>query len=200
MTKTIEFYFDFSSPYGYFASFKIDGLAEGFGRTPVWKPMFLGAAFKKTGAKPLVDIPLKDAYSRLDWDRMGKYMEVPWRLPEPFPIAAVAPGRAFYWLHDRDAALARDFAKAIYAAYFADGKNISEPGVVAEVAAALGVERDAVLDALRDPAVKERFTRETDEAIELGVFGSPFFVIDGEGFWGSDRMWMIKKKLQRSKW
>ncbi|MEQ8193450.1 MAG: 2-hydroxychromene-2-carboxylate isomerase [Rhodospirillales bacterium] len=200
MTKTIDFYFDFSSPYGYFASFKIDRLAEGFGRSPVWKPMFLGAAFKKTGAKPLVDIPIKDDYSRLDWERMGKFMEVPWRLPDPFPIAAVAPGRAFYWLHDQDADTAKQFAKAAFAAYFAEGRNISKPDVVSDIAASVGADRAAVLDTLQDPAVKDRFTRETDAAVERGVFGSPFFIIDGEGFWGSDRMWMIKKKLQETGW
>lgn len=59
MTKTIEFYFDFSSPYGYFASFKIDNLAKKFNRIAVWKPILIGAAFQQTGAKPLADIPLK---------------------------------------------------------------------------------------------------------------------------------------------
>ncbi len=200
MTKIIEFYFDFSSPYGYFASFKIDSLAKKFDRLAVWKPILIGAAFGQTGAKPLIDVPIKGDYCRHDWQRMSEHMDVPWVLPDPFPIAAVAPGRVFYWLSDQDSALAKSYANAIYAAYFSEGRNISDSAIAADIASELGVERKTVLAALQDGAVKERFKMETNTAIKQGVFGSPFIVVDGEGFWGSDRMWMVKKKLQQSKW
>ena len=200
MTKTIEFYFDFSSPYGYFASAKIDSLAEQYDRTVIWKPMLIGAAFEQTGAKPLTDIPLKGDYCRYDWQRMSDNMDVPWALPDPFPIAAVAPGRVFYWLVDQDSELAKRYANAAYRAYFADGRNISKPEIAIDIVTALGVSQDAVRKALQDQTVKERFKKETSDAIGLGVFGSPFIFVDGEGFWGSDRMWMVKKKLQQSKW
>lgn len=200
MANTIEFYFDFSSPYGYFASFKVDSLAKKFGRTAIWKPILIGAAFRQTGAKPLADIPIKGDYCRHDWQRMSTHMEVPWVLPDPFPIAAIAPGRVYYWLSDQNMELAKQYANDVYKAYFADGRNISEPDIAVEIAANLGADRDDTHQALQDESVKQRFTAETNTAIELGVFGSPFIVVDGEGFWGSDRMWMIKKKLQQSKW
>ena len=200
MTKTIEFYFDFSSPYGYFASFKIDNLAKKFNRIAVWKPILIGAAFRQTGAKPLADIPLKGDYCRMDWQRMSESMQVPWALPDPFPIATTAPGRVYYWLADQDAERAKAYAKAVYHAYFSEGHNISEPDVAVEIASQTGADGEAVRTALQSDAVKERFTQETNAAIGLGVFGSPFIFVDGEGFWGSDRMWMIKKKLQESKW
>jgi 2-hydroxychromene-2-carboxylate isomerase len=200
MSKTIEFYFDFSSPYGYFASAKIDSLAKKYHRSVIWKPMLIGAAFQQTGAKPMVDIPLKGEYCRHDWQRMSLNMDVPWALPDPFPITAVAPGRVFYWLEDQDSVLAKQYAKNAYRAYFVNGQNISEPDVAIEIAVALGVSQEAVCHALQDNTIKERFKQETSDAITLGVFGSPFIFVDGEGFWGSDRMWMVKKKLQQSKW
>ncbi len=67
MTDIIEYFFDFSSPYGYFASFKIDDIAEKYGRRAVWKPVMIGAAFHESGNKPLIEQPIKGEYSRRDW-------------------------------------------------------------------------------------------------------------------------------------
>lgn len=200
MPDPIEFFFDFSSPYGYFASFKIDDLAEKYGRRVRWKPFMLGVAFKQTGNKPLTEQPLKGDYCRHDWQRLGRYMGVPWVMPDPFPIATLAAARAFYWLDGRDSERAKAFARAAFDAYFGHGRDISSLGVVAEIAAGLGEDAGEVKEALTDPAIKQRLKEETAAAIGRGVIGSPFFIVDGEGFWGSDRMWMIKKWLQDGGW
>ena len=200
MTKTIEFYFDFSSPYAYFASHKIDALAERFERKAVWKPVMLGPVMKKTSNVPLASQPLKIDYSRHDWERMGRYMEVPWVLPDPFPIATLSAARAFYWLNADDPELAKRLAKAAFNAYFGEGKDISSAGMVADLAELLGVDSNALLNAVNDPAVKERLKSETNQAIELGMCGAPFFMVDDEPFWGSDRLWMIKKWLESGGW
>jgi len=200
MTDIIEFFFDFASPYGYFASHKVEAVAAKQGRRAVWKPIMIGAAFKETGNAPLVSQPIKGAYARHDWERMGRYMEVPWVFPDPFPVAALAPSRAFYWIDDQDKDRAKDFARAAYHAYFGEGRDISQAEEVIRAAAPLGLDEDALRAAMDDPAIKERLKAETTAAIERGVFGSPFFIVDGEGYWGSDRMWMIKKQLQDKKW
>ena len=85
MAGVIEFYFDFSSPYGYFALVQVDDPAAEFGRTVTWKPIMIGAAFKESGNSPLIEQPLKGDYSRLDWQRIARLLNVPWVLPEPFP-------------------------------------------------------------------------------------------------------------------
>jgi 2-hydroxychromene-2-carboxylate isomerase len=198
--QTIEFYFDFSSPYGYFASARVDDLAADFNRTAVWKPILLGVVFKETDMRPLADIPIKGDYSKHDWERMGRMMRVPYRLPSRFPIPTQAAARAFYWLGDRDPALARLFAKSAFHAYFAEDVDISNSEAVVEIAAALHVDRDELGRALRTPEIKERLKTETMNAIGKGVFGSPFFFVDGEPFWGSDRMWMLKKWMQGADW
>lgn len=200
MSEPIKFYFDFSSPYGYFAALKIDELAASFGRQVEWHPMMLGAAMKVTGAKPLAEIELKGDYCKNDWDRLARYMEVPWTLPAVFPIRTLAASRAFYWLDDQDDALAKRFALAAFNVYFGQGRDITPAETVAEFAEPLGVDRDALLAAVQDQAIKQRLKDETGKAIDAGVFGSPFYIIDGEPFWGADRLWMIRRWLKSGGW
>lgn len=200
MANPIDFYFDFSSPYGYFASTKIDELATKYGRTVTWRPILLGAVFKITGQQPLPTIPLKGSYAKHDLLRTARLFKVPFKLPSKFPIAGQAPSRAFYWVGDKDPALARKLAHALYHAYFAEDRDISNPEVTANVAAKLGVDREQLTQALNDPAVKERLRSEVDAAIERGVFGSPYIVIDGEPFWGSDRLDQVERWLETGGW
>src|SRR5690606_28310302 len=86
MSAPIDFYFDFSSPYGYLASTRIDAIAARHGRSVDWHPILLGAVFKATGGAPLASIPLKGPYSERDMARSARLMEVPFRLPSRFPI------------------------------------------------------------------------------------------------------------------
>jgi len=196
MANPIDFYFDFSSPYGYFASTKIDELAAKHGRDVTWRPILLGAMFKITGGQPLPTIPLKGSYAAHDLARTARLYKVPFRMPSKFPISGTAPSRAYYWVGDRDLQLARKMAQALFHAYFAEDRDISNPEVTGNVAAKLGVDKGELTQALNDPAVKERLKAEVDAAIERGVFGSPYIVVDGEPFWGSDRLDQVDKWLQ----
>jgi 2-hydroxychromene-2-carboxylate isomerase len=200
MADPIDFYFDFSSPYGYFAAAKIDAIGAKHGRDVTWRPMLLGAVFKMNGQQPLPNIPLKGSYAKHDMLRSARWLEVPFRIPTKFPIGTIAPCRAFYWVHDKDAALAKNFALALYRAYFAEDRDISNPEVTGNVAAKLGIDKSALAAALNDTAVKERTKSEVDAAIERGVFGSPYIVIDGEPFWGADRLDQVDAWLAKGKW
>jgi 2-hydroxychromene-2-carboxylate isomerase len=197
MPAPLEFYFDYSSPYGYFAAMKIDGLAAKHGREVNWKPILLGAVFKISGAAPLPTLPLKGPYALRDILRSARFHGVEYKQPSKFPIATQAPGRAFYWVNARDSALAKRLAQALYRAYFVDDRDISSPEITADVAATLGLKRDDVLAALNDPAVKDLLKNEVDTAIKLGVFGSPYIVVDGEPFWGIDRFDQLERWLAR---
>jgi 2-hydroxychromene-2-carboxylate isomerase len=193
----IDFYFDFSSPYGYFAATRIDELAQSYGRSVVWRPMLLGAVFKITGQQPLSTVPLKNTYMAHDLARTAKLLRIPFKLPTKFPAGMQAPARAFYWVGDRDRDLAKKLAKALFHAYYAEDRVISNPEVTGNVAAKLGVDKAELLQALNDPAVKERLRTEVDAAIERGVFGSPYIVVDGEPFWGSDRLDQVEQWLKQ---
>ncbi len=200
MPDPIEFYFDFSSPYGYLAACQIDDLGGEFGRGVVWRPYLMGAAMKVTGRGPLVNNPLVGEYTRKDLQRSARFIGVSISLPEPFPVATVAACRAYYWLLDQDEEKAKALAMALYRAFFVDGRNIGETEVVLDLAASLGIDREALASALQDPQVKEKLKVVTDDAIARGIFGSPFVIVDGEAFWGSDRLDQIRRWLETGGW
>lgn len=196
----IEFYFDFSSPYGYLAARIIDAEAAELGRKVRWHPFLLGAVMKMTKAEPLLLVPIKGDYARRDLARAARYYDIPFAVPPQFPFASIAACRAFYWLDGTDPAKARDFALALYERAFLAGKDISKPESVLEAAADMGLDREAMAAALQDPAIKDLLKEEVERAVEKGVFGSPFFLVDGEPFWGHDRIGEIKEWLHKGGW
>ncbi|MEO8385314.1 MAG: 2-hydroxychromene-2-carboxylate isomerase [Betaproteobacteria bacterium] len=191
----IDFYFDFSSPYGYLASTRIDALAARHNRRVVWRPILLGPMFKAAGTAPLINVPLKGPYSARDFLRTSRFLKIPYTQPAAFPIGTQNAARVFYWLSDRDEANAHKFAKLCYNTYFAEGVDISSAEKVADIATQLGEERTAVQTAIADPVVKERLKNEVDAALTKGVFGSPYIIVDGEPFWGNDRLDQVEAWL-----
>ena len=189
MTQSLHFHFDFSSPYGYLAGEKIDALAAKHGRSVNWRPMLLGAAFKLTGGQPLPSIPIKGEYAKRDFLRSARFHGVAMKIPTVFPISGLAACRAFYSLNEKDRVA---LAKALLRAYFVDDLNIGEADNVLKVAAGIGHKPD-----LADPAIKERTKTEVDAAIKAGVFGSPYFIVDGEPFWGIDRFDQLERWLAK---
>ena len=200
MAKAIEFYFDYSSPYGYLAAQRIEEIAGEYDREVVWKPFLLGVVFKTTGAQPLLNIPLKGDYARRDLKRSARLLDIPFTLPKDFPFMSVAAARATYWLSERDPAAGKALARALFDTAFGQGKDISEPPTVAAVAAGLGHDRAEVLEALQNPRVKELLKREVEAAIRKGVFGSPYLIVDGEPFWGYDRLEDVGVWLDSGGW
>ena len=195
----IEFYFDFISPFGYLAASKIDELAGRYGRETRWQAMMLGITVMKVmGLKPLLDTPLKGDYVRHDVPRLARHFGVPLKMIDDVP-SPLAAARAFYWLDDRDPALAKKLAQRLYPRLFARGEDISSPDSVAEEAQARGVPRAQALAALQDDKVKQRLHQAVEASIARGVFGSPFFIVDGEPIWGCDRLWMVEKMLQEGR-
>ena len=200
MAAPIDFYFDFSSPYGYFASTRIDTLGARYGREVVWHPFLLGVAMKITGGTPLPGVPLKGDYARRDFARSAGYYGVEFRLPSVFPISSQAPARAFYWVDRKDPKQAKVLAAALYRAYFVEDVNISNPEDTIAVCAKLGYKPEEVRAAINDAAIKELVKAEVDKAIARGAFGSPYIVVDDEAFWGADRLEQVEKWLASGGW
>ncbi|WP_119421985.1 2-hydroxychromene-2-carboxylate isomerase [Desertibaculum subflavum] len=200
MPAPLEFYFDFSSPYGYIAANRIDAIAAKHGRGVTWLPFLLGVAFRSSGGQPLVDYPMKGDYSRADFARSAREHAIPFNMPARFPLATQMAARSFYWLDAGNADLARRFAKAAYAAYFADGRDITDASVLSALASSLGIDAGAMLTAAAAETWKAKLRDMTDEAVGRGVFGSPFVFVDGEPFWGADRLDMVDRWLARGGW
>ena len=195
MAAPIDFYFDFSSPYGYLGAQKIEALAAKHGRTVDWHPVLLGAIFKQTGGAPLTTLPIKGDYSKHDFERSARFHGLEYRPPSKFPIATQAPARIVLWLKARDPALASRVVKALYRAYFVDDVDISDADRAAAVAATQGVDAEAARAAVDDPAIKDELKIEVGKALLRGVFGSPFVIVDGEPFWGVDRFDQLDRWL-----
>ncbi|MBF2760358.1 MAG: 2-hydroxychromene-2-carboxylate isomerase [Ectothiorhodospiraceae bacterium AqS1] len=202
MSSPIDFYFDFSSPYAYLASERIDSIAGRHGRKVVWRPWLMGAAMKITGSSPLVDRPMINDYSRHDLERCARLEGLPLQLPDPFPFAAIAPSRAVYWIEgEKDPAAAKTLAKALFHEAFGLGRSITDAQRVAAIAeTAVGCNPDDLLAGIAEAGIKERLKEVTNGAIERGVFGSPFFLVDGEAFWGHDRLGHVDLWLERGGW
>ncbi len=195
MHAPIDFYFDFSSPYGYFAAEVIEPLAAKYNRSVLWHPILLGVSIKAPAQAPLSSIPMKGDYSIRDFERSARFLGLPYNHPKTFPITTQHAARAFLWANDRDPQHARQLAQKIYRAYFVDGKNIADQGMILELATELGLDRGMLSEALNGSAIKERLKAEVELATSRGVFGSPFFILEGEPFWGVDRLPQLEKWL-----
>jgi 2-hydroxychromene-2-carboxylate isomerase len=193
----IAFYFDFSSPYSYIASEWVEALAARHGRTVEWHAMLLGATFQVTEIKSPVSYPLKREYSLHDFERSARFAGVPLKNPEKFPIATQNAARLFWWLHAKSATTASHWARHCLRAYFARGADLSDVPSLRALAQEFGLDADQAEAVWNDAQWKLRLKAENDAAIALGVFGAPYFVIDGEAFWGNDRRAQIERWLEK---
>jgi len=200
MPTPIAFYFDYSSPYGYLASQRIDAVAAKHGRQVDWRPFLMGAVFKTTGTRPLVEVPLKGDYTRLDMARAARGLRIPFVVPPGFPFASVAAARASYWAKDHVPDRAKPLMQALIRKAWAEGGDISTAEAVLEAAASVGIDRATLAAALNEPAVKDRLRQEVEQAMALGVFGSPYVLVDNEPFWGHDRLDAVDRWLATGGW
>ena len=201
MPLPIAFYFDFMSPYGYFGSTQIEAMAAKHGRTVDWKPLLIGVTVLQVmGLKPLMQTPLKSDYIRHDKVRMAQLLDVPYVDHGLSGVQSVNALRAFLWLKGQDPTLAVEFAKRIYRRFWAEGIDITPAEVSAREVAALGGDAEAALAAMASAEMKQALKTEVQAAIELGVFGAPYFIADGEPFWGVDRLWMLDHWLTNHSW
>jgi len=192
--KSIDFYFDYSSPFGYLAATRVGALAARHGRAVNWYPILLGAVFKATGSPVVATMPLKGEYTAHDALRSARFHGIPLKLPSKFPIAGQAPARITCWVRNHAPGRVEAAVLALYRAYFLDDQDISSPEVAARVAGQAGF--DAALAATQDEAIKAQLKTEVEAAIARKVFGSPMMFIDAEPFWGLDRMDQMERWLQ----
>ena len=192
----LQFYFDFSSPYSYIASEWINAVAARHGRTVQWHAILLGVTFQAAELKPPVAHPIKRDYALRDFERSAHFAGLPYRQPEPFPIATHNAARVFWWLHDTQGPQqAVDFARAGLRAYFTRGVVLSDGAQLKALVSEQGLDAEAAEAAWQDDRWKQRLRAVNEAAVAAGVFGAPFFLIDGEPFWGNDRQPQIERWL-----
>ena len=195
--RSIEFWFDFSSPYAYIASEWVEALAARHGRTVNWRAILLGASFRVTGLATPVSFPLKRDYTMLDFERSARFAGVPLTMPEVFPIATQNAARIYWWLSSQDESRARQWARHALRAYFTRGVDLSDNYALDTLAGEFGLAPGQAEAVWSNVEWKDRLRAENDAAVAAGVFGVPFFVVDGEPFWGNDRRAQIERWLEK---
>lgn len=204
MSRIIDFYFDYSSPYGYLASERIEAIAEANNYRVVWRPILLGAIFKVTGQAPLIEAPLKGDYAVMDFARSAREHKLDYQHPQTFPVGAVAACRATLWIRDHKDESIRlqtsEFVHATFRAYYTQGKDITNPPTLSANATALGIKADDILEGIQQAEVKNALRTEVEKAIAAGVFGSPMMIVDGQAFWGHDRIEQLGRWLETGGW
>lgn len=199
--QPITFYFDPISPFGYLGSVQIERVAARLNRTVDWRPVLIGVTILKVmGLKPLRETPLKGDYLRDDALRLADYFNIPFRYHGLSGVNSVAALRAFVHLKERDAAQAKSFAQRIYDRLWVRGLDITSPEAVAEEAAMLGLDGDALKREIATERAKDALKQQVDAAIGAGVFGAPYYIVDGEAIWGVDRMWMVEHWIKHHSW
>ncbi|HEY6514240.1 MAG TPA: 2-hydroxychromene-2-carboxylate isomerase [Burkholderiaceae bacterium] len=200
--EPIHFYFDFLSSYGYFASLRIEALAARHGRSVRWHSMLLGVSVMKTmGLKPLLDTPLKGDYVLRDTARyMRRHgLQLRRKLTDPF-MDPRAAARGFYWVRRHRPGQETGFAQAVFDRYWREGHDLGAPAQVAALGAVIGVDPAAMLAGIEGDEARSDLRDAVAASLARGVFGSPFFFVDGEPFWGSDRLEQLDDWLGSGGW
>jgi len=186
---TLDFWYEFASTYSYPAAMRVEAAASAAGVRVRFRPFLLGPIFGAQGwtDSPFNIYPVKGRYMWRDMERICEGLGLPLNLPPlRFPqnglkAARLAlAGEAQGWIGD--------FTRAVYSANFAGAADISDDAVLAEILAGLGVDVAAAAAVANAPENKARLKAQTDEAVALGIFGAPSFVVGEELFWGNDRL------------
>jgi 2-hydroxychromene-2-carboxylate isomerase len=184
----LDFWHDFASTYSYLAAMRAEPLAEAAGVTLSWRPFLLGPIFVAQGwtTSPFNIYPLKGRYMVRDIERLCAERGLTFRPPESFPQNSLLAARLALAVPDE---LKPAFSRAVYLAEFAEGRSISDEGLLGEILARLGLNAAELFEQARSDSLRARLRGETQTAQEIGLFGAPSFVAaDGEIFWGDDRL------------
>lgn len=198
MSNSVEFYFDFSSSYSYIAQAKLRQLAEDKDWKIDWKPIALGAIFKAREYAPPMPNDLKGAYLWRDVERSAAEINLDYTWPNPFPFNSIPAARIFYVIAKKDKTQAIEWALTVFNASYVQGRNCSDPIELTAIAKELDLDGQALLQATKANDIKITLKAITEEAMEKGVFGAPTFFVNGEMYWGADRLDQIEKQLSQT--
>ena len=197
MAKTFEFLFDFGGPNSYLAHKVLPEICARTGAEATYVPILLGGLFKITNNQaPLIryaETPAKRNYEMLEFDRFVKAHRLPFKMNPHFPINS---------LHLMRGAVAAQhlgcfmpYVDTIMSAMWEDGANTGDPSVVRQVLDKAGLDSAALLAKADNPDVKAELAANTEQAAARGAFGVPTFFVEGEMFWGKERLGQLADAL-----
>lgn len=194
MTRTLEFYFDYGSPYSYLADTQVEAIAKRTGATLVRKPMLLGGVFKATGNSSPAALAQKSAWSSFDMPLWARHYGVPFQRNPFFPVNTLALMRGAA-AAEIDGVFDR-YHPAMFRAMWVEGRNLNDITEVAAVLTGAGLDARKFGARIQDQDVKDRLKTTTDDAVARGVFGAPTSFVDGKMFFGNDRLSFVEMTLK----
>lgn len=198
MNKTVDYYFAPQSPWTYLGHARFAAMAAAAGASVRVLPADFGRIFAASGGLPLSKrAPERQAYRLIELARFREWLKLPLNLePRYFPVAADDAARLIIAvdLHDGSAAAMR-LSAAVFAAVWVQQRNIADVQTLVELLQECSLPAERLLNS-RDLTVQRQFDANTEAAIAVGVFGAPSYRLDGEIFWGQDRLDFLERKLQ----
>lgn len=198
MSKRCEYFFTPQSPWTYLGHARFVDIARKHGAQVEIKPIDLGKVFSVSGGLPLAKRPAqRQAYRLSELKRWSRHLQIPLN-PQPkfFPVQPDAASKliiATRLAHGTDAAL--DVAGAIMRGLWAEERNIADADTLAAIASECGYDGKSLLKSSETANVQNEYDQFTNEAIAANVFGAPWYVVEGEGFWGQDRLEFVEQAL-----
>lgn len=194
MSKKVEFFFDVGSPASYLAWTQLESMAQRTNAQIIWRPMLLGAVFQATGNASPAAVPAKGPYMLKDLQRFSNIYGVPFNFNPFFPLNTMHLMRgATAYLEEPEF---QTYLAAIFNALWSEKLNMESPEVVAEVLTKAGIDVTDFMARISETEVKERLKDTTAEAVARGVFGAPSFFVNGEMFFGQDRLSFVETALK----
>ncbi|UAA39244.1 2-hydroxychromene-2-carboxylate isomerase [Paraneptunicella aestuarii] len=185
---SLEFWYEFASPYSYLSALRIGELADKHGFDIKWKPFLLGAIFKSQGMAdtPAKLFPAKGNYMWMDVARTAK--KYGWRFQKPTVFPAFALQAARIAILSEGQEWEKSFCEQVFQAYFEKDLDIGQDNVIQDILTSLGLDAQDVWQQANSDDNKNKLKAQTQSAIDLGLFGAPTFMVGEEMFWGDDRL------------
>ena len=192
MPKQIEFFYDYLSPFSYLADTQVPALAQRTGVEIVYRPILLGAVMKNIGNSGPLGIPSKAAYNVAEFQRWAKRYGLHAQFSPHFPFNTIRIVRAAITaqLHGRFA----EFHPAAFRAIWEQGQDLSKEAALRSLLDDAGIDQALI----EGDDIKNRLRANVDEAVSRGAFGAPTFFVNGEMFWGNDRLDFVEEALMRN--
>jgi carboxymethylenebutenolidase len=197
MAIAIDYYFATQSPWAYLGHERFVRIAREAGAAVRVRPVDFGRIFPASGGLPLAKrAPQRQAYRLVELKRFSEHLGIPMNVqPRFFPVAGDDAARLIIVVDERDGAdAALRLSGAVFAAVWAQQRDIASASVLGELLSECGLPTDR-LERSREAAAQQRYEAFTAQAMDAGVFGAPSYVVDGEIFWGQDRLDFLQRKL-----
>jgi len=195
MTKTVDFYYDYISPASYLAWTQLTGICKRYNARINYKPVFLGGVLKANASNSPITVPAKWEWMKADFLRYANYYGVPYQLNPHFIFSTVNAMRGAIWASENNQIEA--YNQAMFTAAWVDGKDLSDKNTLADILDKAGINSAAALEAMTQPEMKSALIQSTEKAVKRGIFGAPSMIVDGDIFFGQDRLIWIERALSK---